>query len=208
MANAKVYDFKTGSAGELDLPKQLFECDVNRDVLYDVIRAYLANRRSGTACVKGRSDVSFSKTKPYRQKGTGRARAGARSSPLWRKGGVVFGPSPRDYRIDVPRKVKRNALKSALSDKSNEESVVVVENCSMDEPRTKVFVEFLKSAGLENRKILFAVDSFDENLYKSVRNIPGVKFVLGRNINAYDILNADILMLTKETVSSLQEVFA
>jgi len=208
MANAKVYDFKSGTdGGELDLPAGLFECEVNRDVLYDVVRAHLANQRSGTASTKGRSDVNFSKKKPYRQKGTGRARAGARSSPIWRKGGVAFGPSPRDYRIRVPRKVKRKALRSALSDKGYENSVVVVQNCDMEKPRTRVFTEFLKSAELEGRKILFAVDKYDENVYKSVRNIPGVKYILGRNLNAYDILNAEVLMLTEETVASLKEVF-
>jgi large subunit ribosomal protein L4 len=208
MANAKEYDFKSGTVGEVDLPAGLFECEVNRDVLYDVVKAYLANRRSGTASTKGRSDVNFSKKKPYRQKGTGRARAGARSSPIWRKGGVAFGPRPRSYRINVPRKVRRKALKSALSDKSYENSVVVVRNCGMEEPRTKVFADFLKGAQLEGRKILFAVNEHDENLYKSVRNIPGVKYVLGRNMNAYDILDAEVLMLTSETVASLEEVFA
>lgn len=208
MANAKVYDFKSGGAvDEVDLPGQLFECEVNRDVLYDVVRAHLANRRSGTAYTKGRSDVNFSKKKPYRQKGTGRARAGARSSPIWRKGGVAFGPRPRDYRINVPRKMKRNALKSALSDKGYENSVVVIRNLAMEEPRTRVFAEFLKSAELEGRKILFAVERHDENVYKSVRNIPRIKYILGRNINAYDILDAEVLMLTEETVASLEEVF-
>ncbi|MBD3425314.1 MAG: 50S ribosomal protein L4 [Candidatus Latescibacteria bacterium] len=208
MANAKVYDFKGGAAGEVALPAGLFECEVNRDVLYEVVRAYLANQRSGTASVKGRSDVNFSKKKPYRQKGTGRARAGARSSPIWRKGGVAFGPRPRDYRINVPRKMKRKALKSALSDKGYENSVVVVKNLGMEEPRTRVFTEFLKSAELEGRKILLAVDKYDENIYKSVRNIPGIKYILGRNLNAYDILNAEVLMLTDQTVTSLEEVFA
>ncbi|HMA76380.1 MAG TPA: 50S ribosomal protein L4, partial [Candidatus Krumholzibacteriaceae bacterium] len=130
-----------------------------------------------------------------------------RSSPIWKGGGVVFGPRKRDYRTDVPRKVRRKALKSVLSDKSNDDCVVVVENFSMEKPKTKDFVQFLQSAGLNGKKILFAIDRFDENIHKSVRNIQGVEFILGRNLNAYEILKADVLLLTKESLSSLEEVF-
>ncbi len=207
MASAKVYNFDGELKGNMDLPESLFKADVDKSVLYDVIRAYMANRRSGTAQAKSRGEVRFSKAKPYRQKGTGRARAGKRSSPIWKGGGVVFGPRKRDYRTDVPRKVRRKALKSVLSDKSNDDCVVVVENFSMEKPKTKDFVQFLQSAGLNGKKILFAIDRFDENIHKSVRNIQGVEFILGRNLNAYEILKADVLLLTKESLSSLEEVF-
>ncbi|MDZ7860711.1 MAG: 50S ribosomal protein L4 [Candidatus Krumholzibacteriota bacterium] len=207
MASAKVYNFDGELKGNMDLPESLFEADVDKSVLYDVIRAYMANRRSGTAQAKSRGEVRFSKAKPYRQKGTGRARAGKRSSPIWKGGGVVFGPRKRDYRTDVPKKVRRKALKSVLSDKFNDDCVVVVEGFSMEKPKTKDFVKFLQSAGLNGKKILFATDGFDENIYKSVRNIAGVEFILGRNLNAYEILKADVLLLTKESLSSLEEVF-
>jgi len=208
MASARLFDFKGDLKGQVDLPASLFESAVNRAVLYDAVRMYLANRRSGTAKTKGRSEVLFSKRKPYRQKGTGRARAGKRSSPIWRGGGVVFGPHQRDYRIAIPKKMKRLALKSALSDKGQGESVVVVEGLSMEEPKTKRFNDFLRTAGLGNRKILFVVDNYDENVFKSTRNIPGVEFIVSRNINAYEVLRADLLLLTKEALSSLEEVFA
>ncbi len=208
MASAKIYNFSGELKGKMDLPDSLFGADVDKAVLYDVIRAYMANQRSGTAQAKSRGEVRFSKIKPYRQKGTGRARAGKRSSPIWKGGGVVFGPRKRDYRINVPQKVKRKALKSVLADKSNEDRVVIVENFTMENPKTKDFARFLESAGLNDKKVLFAIAGFDENIYKSVRNMSGVAFTLGRNINAYEILKADVLLLTQDSLSSLEEVFA
>jgi len=208
MASAKLYDFKGEQKGTVDLPKALFDGEVNRAVLYDVIRAYMANARGGNAHTKTRGEVIFSKAKPYRQKGTGRARAGKRSSPIWKGGGVTFGPRPRDYSVRIPKKMKRKALLSALADKGNAESVVVVENFNMDQPKTADFARFLRSAGLEGKKVLVAVDAFDENIFKSVRNVPGIKFMVGKNLNAYDILDADFLLLTRESVSSMEEVFA
>jgi large subunit ribosomal protein L4 len=208
MASARLFDFKGDLKGQVDLPASLFESVVNRAVLYDAVRMYLANRRTGTAKTKGRSEVDFSKRKPYRQKGTGRARAGKRSSPIWRGGGIVFGPKPRDYRIAIPKKMKRLALKSALTDKGRGEDVVVVEGVSMEEPKTKLFSDFLSTAGLGDRKILFVVDSYDENVFKSTRNIKGVEFMLSRNINAFEVLRADVLLFTREALSTLEEVFS
>jgi large subunit ribosomal protein L4 len=208
MANAKLYDFSGDMKGTIDLPVALFDADVNKHVLYEAVRMYLANKRTGSAFTKERSEVKFSKAKPYRQKGTGRARAGKRSSPIWKGGGVVFGPRPRDYRIAIPRKVKRAALKAALTDKGRADGVVVVEGVSVDAPKTKRMTDFLQVAGLAGNRVLFMVGEFDENIYKSVRNIPGVDFTVSRNANAYDILRADTLLLTKEALSSLEEVFA
>jgi large subunit ribosomal protein L4 len=208
MASARLFDFKGDPKGNIDLPASLFENAVNRAILYDAVRMYLANRRQGTAKTKERGEVNFSKRKPWRQKGTGRARAGKRSSPIWRGGGIVFGPHPRDYRFSIPKKMKRIALKSALSDKGQSEGVVVVEGVSMEEPKTKLFSDFLRTAGLGDRKVLFVVDQYDENIFKSTRNIPGVEFAVSRNINAYEILKADVLLFTKEALSSLEEVFS
>jgi large subunit ribosomal protein L4 len=208
MASARLYDFNGDLKGTVDLPASLFDADVNKAVLYDAIRMYLANRRLGTAKVKGRSEVNYSRRKPYRQKGTGRARAGKRSSPIWRGGGVVFGPHPRDYRYAIPRKVKRLALRSALSDKGRGDGVAVVEGARIEEPKTKRVAEFLQVSGLGGKRVLFVTETFDDNLYRSGRNIPGVEFTVSRNMNAYEILRSDVILFTREALSSLEEVFA
>ncbi|OQX86145.1 MAG: 50S ribosomal protein L4 [Candidatus Latescibacteria bacterium 4484_7] len=208
MASAKLYDFSGELKGEVDLPESLFGAGVNRAVLYQAVKQYLANRRVGSAKTKQRGEVNFSTKKPYRQKGTGRARAGRRSSPIWRKGGVVFGPQPRDFHAPIPKKVKRIALKSALSDKGQSEGVVVVEGVSIEEPKTKRFYDFLRATGLNGKKVLFVTNAFDENVLKSLRNIPRANFILSRNMNAYDIMNADVLMFTREGLSALEEVFS
>ena len=205
--NANLYDFSGDLKGKVDLPESLFGGRVNKSVLYDAVRMYLANRRSGTAKTKERGEVRFSNAKPYRQKGTGRARAGRRSSPIWRTGGVVFGPKPRDYSYSLPRKVKRLALKSALADKGQEEMVAVVEGVSADAPKTRPFADFLKASGLYGKKVLFVTETFDDNVYRSARNIKGVNFMVSRKVNAYEILNADVLLLTKEALTVLEEVF-
>jgi large subunit ribosomal protein L4 len=208
MASANLYDFNGDLKGTVDLPESLFGGPVNKSVLYDVLRMYKANRRIGSANAKERSEISFSTVKPYRQKGTGRARAGMRSSPIWRSGGVVFPPKPRDYGFSVPKKVKRLALKSALADKGGEESVCVVENVSMEGPKTKVFAGFLKAAGLSGRKILFVSAGFDENVFRSSRNLKGVEFILASDMNALEILKADTLLFTKDALAKIEEVFA
>jgi large subunit ribosomal protein L4 len=208
MASAKLYDFNGDLKGTIDLPSGIFDGAVNRPVLYDAIRMYMANRRRGTAKTKERGEVNYSNRKPYRQKGTGRARAGRRSSPIWKGGGTVFGPHNRDYRYAIPKKMKRLALKSALVDKGGSESVVIVEGLLMEEPKTKRFNEFLGGVGLGEKKVLFVAASFDENIYKSTRNLPGVEFMLSRDINAYEILRADVLLFTKEALSTLEEVFS
>jgi len=208
MASAKLYDFNGDLKGTIDLPSGIFDGAVNRPVLYDAIRMYLANRRRGTAKTKERGEVNYSNRKPYRQKGTGRARAGRRSSPIWKGGGTVFGPHIRDYRYAIPKKMKRLALKSALVDKGGSESVVIVEGLQMEEPKTKRFNDFLGGVGLGEKKVLFVADSFDENVFKSTRNLPGVEFMLSRDINAYEILRADVLLFTREALSTLEEVFS
>jgi large subunit ribosomal protein L4 len=208
MASAKLYDFSGTLKGTVELPEALFGAPVNKAVLYDSVRQYLANQRRGTSKAKGRSDVSYSTKKPYRQKGTGRARAGMRSSPIWRHGGVVFGPHPRDYHYTIPRKMKRTALVSALSDKGVRESVVLVEGVVVDKPKTKPFAGFLEAAGLSGKRVLFVTDAWNDAVYRSMRNIPGVDVIASRNMNAYGVLRADVLLITKEGLSSLEGVFA
>jgi len=208
MANAKLYDFSGNFKGTVELPAAFFDQPVNTGVLYDSVKQYLANQRRGTAKTKQRGEVSYSTKKPWRQKGTGRARAGMRSSPIWRHGGVVFGPQPRDYHYTIPRKMKRLALASALSDKGRGEGVFVVEGIAIDKPRTKPFASFLRAAGLGGKRVLFVVDSWNDAVFRSARNIPGVEMTLGRNLNAYGILRAEVLLFTKEGLSSLEGVFA
>ena len=208
MASANLYDFNGDLKGKVDLPESLFGGPVNRAVLYDAVRMYEANRRIGSAKAKGRSEIRFSNAKPYRQKGTGRARAGRRSSPIWRGGGVVFPPHPRDYGFSVPKKVKRLALKSALADKGGEESVVVVENVSMDAPKTRLFAGFLETAGLSGGKVLFVSAAFDDNAFRSMKNLKGVEFILASDMNALEILKADTLLFTKDALAKIEEVFA
>jgi large subunit ribosomal protein L4 len=208
MASANLYDFNGDLKGKMDLPESLFGGPVNRAVLYDAVRMYEARRRTGSANAKERSEIRFSNAKPYRQKGTGRARAGRRSSPIWRGGGVVFPPKPRDYGFAMPKKVKRLALKSALADKGREEGVVVVDDVSMDAPKTAVFARFLEAAGLSGRKVLFVSAGFDDNVYRSSRNIKGVEFILAGDMNALEILKADTLLFTKGALEKIEEVFA
>ncbi len=208
MATAKLYDFSGTYKGTFDLPEALFGAPVNKAVLYDAVRQFLANQRSGTAKTKERSEVSYSTKKPWRQKGTGRARAGMRSSPVWRHGGVVFGPKQRDYRYYMPRKMRRLALTSALSDKGQSEGVFLVEGVAVDKPKTKPFVAFLAAAGLTGKRVLFVTEAWSDTVYKSTRNIPGVEMTLGRNLNAYGVLRAEAVLFTREGLSSLEGVFA
>ena len=208
MTSAKLYDFSGTLKGTIELPETLFGAPVNKAVLYDSVRQYLANQRRGTSKAKGRSDVSYSTKKPYRQKGTGRARAGMRSSPIWRHGGVVFGPHPRDYHYAIPRKMKRLALVSALSDKGVHEKVVLVEGVVAEKPKTKPFASFLQAAGLHGKRVLFVTDVWNDAVYRSMRNIPGVDVIEGRKVHAYGILRAEILLITKEGLSTLEGVFA
>ena len=208
MASANLYDFNGDLKGKVDLPESLFGGPVNRAVLYDAVRMYEANRRTGSANAKERGEIRFSNAKPYRQKGTGRARAGRRSSPIWRGGGVVFPPKPRDYGFTVPKKVKRLALKSALADKGGGESVVVVENVALESPKTKLFADFLETAGLSGRKVLFVSSLMDDNVFLSARNIKGLEFILASDMNALEILKADTLLLTRDALAKIEEVFA
>jgi large subunit ribosomal protein L4 len=208
MATAKLYDFSGNYKETIALPDVLFGAPVNKAVLYDSVRQFLANQRTGTAKTKERSEVNYSTKKPWRQKGTGRARAGMRSSPIWRHGGVVFGPKPRDYHYAIPRKMRRLALRSALSDKGTSEGVVVVEGIAIEKPKTKPFVSFLAAAGLKGKKILFVTDSWSDTMYRSMRNIPGIEITVGRNLNAYSVLRAEVVLFTREGLSAVEGVFA
>ncbi|MBU2501341.1 50S ribosomal protein L4 [bacterium] len=209
MATAKLYSGSGDQKGTVDLPASLFEQPVNRQALYEAVRNFLANRRQGTHDTQTRAEVSATSAKMYRQKGTGRARAGSVASPVRVGGGVAFGPHPRDYSYVLPRKIKRVALKSALSDRANHDRVAVVEALTVDAPRTRTMAALLKAMGLPGRHTLVVLPAGGaaDNLYKSFRNLNGVRVLRADELNAYTILWADNLVFTADALDGAEEVF-
>lgn len=209
MATAKLYSGSGDPKGTVDLPASLFEQPVNRQALYEAVRNYLANRRQGTHDTQTRAEVSATSAKMYRQKGTGRARAGSVASPVRVGGGVAFGPHPRDYSYVLPRKIKRVALKSALSDRAGSDRVAVVEALTMDAPRTRSMAALLKAMALPGRHTLVVLPAGGDadNLFKSFRNLNGVRVLRANELNAYTILWADNLVFTADALSGAEEVF-
>jgi len=203
MAVADVYNMNGERVSETDLPDGVFSVPVKQHILHEVVRMQMVNRRSGTAAAKGRSDVRGGGQKPYRQKGTGRARAGSRRSPLWRGGGVVFGPSQRSYSYRVPKKVRRQALKMALTSKLQSNAVIVMDRFDLDTVKTKRFVEVLKA--LKTEEALIVTDRKIENLELSSRNVSYVKVLRSEGLNVYDILRFDRLILLEPTVNQIVE---
>ncbi|MCK9995617.1 MAG: 50S ribosomal protein L4 [Candidatus Krumholzibacteria bacterium] len=207
MATAKLYSEAGEAKGTVDLPTSLFEQPVHKQALYEAVRNYMANRRQGTHDTKTRAEVKASTAKLYRQKGTGRARAGSAGSPTRVGGGVAFGPHPRDYSYTLPRKIKRRALKSALSDRAGNDRVSVIEDFKMDAPRTQALVGILKTMELEGRHTLLVLDREGDNVYLSARNIKGVRVLRSNELNAYTILWADNLVFTQKALIGVEEVF-
>jgi large subunit ribosomal protein L4 len=207
MPTAKCYEENGSERGTIELPDRLFGCEVNEPALHQAVVAYLANQRQGAASTKERSDVRGGGRKPFRQKGTGRARAGTIRSPIYRGGGVVFGPHPRDYRKDLPKKMRRLALRSALSSRAKENAVLVIDELRYSEPKTKRFAELLDNLNSYGDKVLFVMDKPVDEVVKSARNIPGVKIVLGNMLTTYDVLWADKIMLTQSALKLMEEVF-
>jgi large subunit ribosomal protein L4 len=209
MAKANVYDQNGSMAGSVDLPKSLFEAEVNEFVVHEVVVAYLANQRQGTVNTKERSDVRGGGKKPWRQKGTGRARAGTIRSPLWRGGGTVFGPHPRDHRLKVNRKVKRVALKSSLTARAADGDIMVIKAMEFSAPKTSAFAALLKSMeAYPRKKALVVVDKVDDATLKSARNIAGVRVTLASNVTTYDVVWADKIVLTSAALKRMEEVYA
>jgi len=202
MPVAGVYDIQNNKVAEIELSEAIFGAPVNEGVIYEVVRMQMASRRSGTACTKGRSDVSGGGKKPWRQKGTGRARAGHSRSPIWRGGGIVFGPTPHGFAFKVPKKVRRLALISALSMKFKEERMTILRDFPMDEIKTKKFQEVLDLFGL--KKTLFVIDEPSQILEKSSRNIPDVKMVRSEGVNVYDLLKYDHVVLLEPSVQKIE----
>lgn len=196
-----IYDFERNKVGEMELPDDIFGVESKPHLYYDVIRAQLLSHRRGTVCTKDRSMVSGSTRKIYRQKGTGRARHGDDKSPIFRRGGVVFGPKPRDWEIKIPKKVKRAALLSALSDRVREGHFVVLNEITLPKPHTKDIARFLKQ--FEINSVLF-VDEENEELSLSCRNIPTAKYLNVAGLNLFDILKYDHLVITKRAVEMIE----
>ncbi|NLU50820.1 MAG: 50S ribosomal protein L4 [Syntrophomonadaceae bacterium] len=207
MPKVPLYNMSGAQVGEIELNDKVFGIEPSEAAMHQVVKMQLANRRVGTADTKTRGEVRGGGRKPYRQKGTGRARAGSIRSPLWRKGGVVFGPHPRDFSYRLPRKVRRLALRSALSSKVRDQEIVVVDQLVFDEPKTKKMVEVLDSLNVFEKALVVTADG-DANVVKSARNIPGVKPIRADFLNVYDILNYDKLIITRDAVAKVEEVFA
>lgn len=208
MPKVALFDMSGAQIGEIDLNDNVFGIEPNEAVLADFVKMQLANKRVGTASVKNRGEVSGSGRKPWRQKGTGRARVGSTRNPVWRGGGVVFGPVPRDYSYKLPKKVRRLAMRSALSAKVKDNNIIVVDSLVFDAPKTKKMVEVLKALGASNKTLLVTLESADSNVVRSARNIPGVKSLRADFINVYDLLKYETLLITKDAVAKVEEVFA
>jgi len=208
MATAKLYSSAGEQKGTVELSTAIFEQPVHRQALYEAVRNYLANQRQGTHDTKTRSEVVGSRQKMFRQKGTGRARMGSIKSPSRVGGGRAHGPHPRDYTYTLPRKIKRLALKSALSDRAAAERINVVEDFQMDAPKTKAMAELLGKMDLQGRHTLVVLTPEAEVLFKSMRNLEGVRVLRSHELNAYTILWADNLIFTQSALSNAEEVFA
>jgi large subunit ribosomal protein L4 len=194
---------KTGRT--IELPEEIFGVEPNNHVVYLAVKQYLAAQRQGTHKVKTRAEVHGSSKKLHKQKGTGGARKGNLRSPIYKGGGTIFGPKPHLYDFKLNRKVKDLAKISALSFKAKENAIVVIEDVSMDTPKTKQFAGILNSLQVNNKKTLFVIPEYNENLYLSLRNIPGVKGSLLSDVNTYDIVNANVLVFTESAAKIFSE---
>lgn len=206
MPVVSVYDIEKNKVAEVALNDAVFGAEVNRDVIYEVVRMQMAAKRQGTHDTKERGEISGGGKKPWRQKGTGRARVGTTRSPLWRGGGTVFGPTPRDYSFSVPKKVRRLALISALSMKLQQEKLLVLRDIPLAEVKTKKFKEVLDRFGL--KKVLVVIDRSNEALEKSSRNLPDVKMMRCEGINVYDLLKYDSLVLLEPSIQKIEGALA
>ena len=204
MPKVGLFNKEGQQVGDIQLNEQVFGVEVNKYALHQVVVAQLANKRQGTQSAKTRSEVRGGGIKPWRQKGTGRARQGSIRAPQWIKGGVVFAPKPRDYRMSIPKSMRKVAMTSALTSKVAD--MVVLEDLTFAAPKTKEAVKMLNA--FEAKKTLIITAEVNENVYKSARNIEGVTVMPVNNINVYDLLNCKTLMITKEAVNKIEEVYA
>ena len=207
MSKTFVYDMSGKQVGEIELSAAVFGVEPNAAVVHDVVKNHLANCRQGTQSALTRSEVSGGGRKPWRQKGTGRARQGSTRAPQWTHGGIVFAPKPRSYSYTLNKKVKRLALKSALSAKVAENNLVVIDSIKMDSIKTKTFANFLNAVGAEKKPLVVTAEA-DQIVVKSGRNIPGCEVTFANLLNVYDIVNANKLVVDKAALAKIEEVFA
>ena len=206
MPTVGLFNKEGQKVGDMELSESVFAVEINQDAVHQVVVAQLANKRQGNQSTLTRAEVSGGGIKPWRQKGTGRARQGSTRSPQWTHGGVVFAPKPRDYRISTPRSMRKVAMKSVLTSKVVENEIIVLESLDFDAPKTKDVIKMLKA--LDVKKALIVVAESNENIYKSARNITGIDIIPVNNINIYDILKYEKFIITKEAVSKIEEVYA
>ncbi len=207
MPTAALYNMQGGKVGEVELNAAIFGAEVNNSVLHDTVVNYLANQRQGTQSTKTRTEVKGGGKKPFRQKGTGRARQGSTRAPQWTKGGVALGPKPRDYSYSLNKKVKRLAMVSALSSKAADSDVLVVDALKMDEIKTKTIASMLEAMEVSEKALIVTAD-MEKNVYLSARNIEGVDASYVGMLNVYAILAHDKLVLAKDALQKLEEVYA
>lgn len=206
MPTVGLFNIEGKKVGDVTLNESVFNVEVNKAVLHQVVVAQLANKRQGTQSAKTRAEVRGGGIKPWRQKGTGRARQGSIRSPQWVGGGIVFAPKPREYRVSLPKSMRRVAMKSALTAKVLENEMIVLESLELDAPKTKSIVAMLKA--FDVKKALIVTAESNANVYKSGRNVEGIQVIPVNNINVYDLLKYDNLIITKDAVSKLEEVYA
>jgi len=207
MPTVALYNMEGAKVGDMQLSDAIFGQEVNKNVLHQVVVNYLASQRQGTQSTKTRTEVRGGGIKPWRQKGTGRARQGSIRAPQWTGGGVALGPKPRDYRFSVNKKVKRIALKSALSSKAVENSIIVVDGLKLEEIKTSKIVAMLKALNVDTKALIVTAEK-DENVYKSARNIKGVTPTYVGVMNTYEILNHDKFVVSKEAIEKMEEVLS
>ncbi len=206
---AKVYQQDGTIKGEIELPEEVFGAEVNSVLVHQVVTQYLANQRQGTAKTKGRSEVSGGGKKPWRQKGTGRARAGSNTSPLWVRGGKAFGPDPRDYSTPIPKKMRKKALISALSSRAKDNKIIIVDRIACEQPKTKSILAMLKALAVEGKKNLILIGKDDGNVYLSSRNIKDITVLPVEQLCAYEVVkNENIIFGSEDLVNKVKEAAA
>lgn len=207
MPKVALYNIEGNQIGDIELKDEIFAVEISNAVMHETVKNFLANQRQGTQSTKTRTEVRGGGAKPWKQKGTGRARQGSIRAPQWKGGGVALGPKPRDYRYSLNKKTRRLALKSALTTKVNENQIMVIDSLAMAEIKTKAFVKILENLKIE-KKAFFVTGAKEANLIASANNVPGIKTAVVDTINTYDLLTHDMLVIEKSAVIKLEEVYS
>lgn len=208
MPTLAVYDMTNKKVGDVELSAAIFDVEINEGLVHQALVMQLASRRLGTHATKTRGEVRGGGRKPWRQKGTGRARVGSRRSPLWRGGGTIFGPHPRSYAFSMPKKQRRLALKCVLTDKLKSDSLIILDELNFEVPKTKRFVEFQRSFGVDDCKALYITDTLIENVVRSANNLRNVRTISALQLNVFDILNSRKVFVTRAALTKIEEVYA